>query len=697
MEKPLDNTNTTPLWVPSEDVKQQANVTHYMQWLAKGEMATTRVRHYYDTQSRRTAPPNRHHSSGAPLWSPSPFTTREELWEWSVSDQDAFWASIWDYFHMKTSHPYTAVLAKRTMPGAQWFPGALLNYAEHVFRNATPDRPALMVRSERHEMREVSWDELRLKVGAVARALRAMGIERGDRVVAYMGNIPETLIAFLACASIGAIWSSCSPDFGTSSVIDRFKQIEPRVLFAVDGYQYGGKKFDRRPIVAELQQSLPSLEKTVLVPYLFGDAEPIAENLAHTIAWQEVLSQPAEISFAQVPFDHPLWVLYSSGTTGLPKAIVQGHGGILLEHLKSLALDMNLKTDDRFFWYTTTGWMMWNLLIGGLLVGSTVLLYDGSPAYPDIGTLWKFAQDSGMTFFGTSAGYIASCMKAAIEPGKMYDLHTLRGLGSTGSPLPPEGFLWVYEKVKRDIWLASVSGGTDVCSAFVGGSILLPVYAGELQCRALGARVEAYDEGGHPLTNEVGELVITAPMPSMPLFFWNDVDNKRYLESYFEMYPGVWRHGDWIRITPSGGAVIYGRSDSTINRMGIRMGSSEIYRIVEGFHEILDSLIIGVELPGGKYYMPLFVVLREGVQLDDKLKASIKDQLRRNVSPHHVPDEILVIQDVPRTLSGKKLEVPVKKLLLGFPIEKAISMDAMGNPDSIKYFIEFADKAEALR
>ena len=663
MEKPLDN--VTPLWVPSEEVKQQANITHYMQWLAKEKGLN--------------------------------FTTREELWEWSVSDLDAFWASVWDYFHIQASHPYTAVLAKRTMPGAQWFPGSTLNYAEHVFRNATSERPALMVRSERHEMREVSWDELRQKVGAVAHALRAMGVQRGDRVVAYMGNIPETLIAFLACASMGAIWSSCSPDFGTSSVIDRFKQIEPRVLFAVDGYQYGGKKFDRRPIVAELQQSLPTLEKTVLVPYMFGDVEPVPENLANIVTWQEVLAQPAEISFEQVPFDHPLWVLYSSGTTGLPKAIVQGHGGILIEHLKSLALEMNLKTDDRFFWYTTTGWMMWNLLIGGLLVGSTVLLYDGSPAYPDIGTLWKFAQDSGMTFFGTSAGFIASCMKAGIEPGKEYDLHTLRGLGSTGSPLPPEGFLWVYEKVKRDIWLASVSGGTDVCSAFVGGSVLLPVYAGELQCRSLGARVEAYDEEGHPLINEVGELVITEPMPSMPLFFWNDPDNKRYLESYFEMYPGIWRHGDWIRITPSGSAVIYGRSDSTINRMGIRMGSSEIYRIVEGFPEILDSLIIGVELPGGKYYMPLFVVLREGVQLDDKLKASIKDQLRRNVSPHHVPDEILVVQDVPRTLSGKKLEVPVKKLLLGFPIEKAISMDAMGNPDSIKYFIEFASKAEALR
>lgn len=665
MQTPLDNANTVPLWVPSEEVKQQANVTHYMQWLAK--------------------------EKGLNL------TTREELWQWSVSDQDAFWASVWDYFHIQASHPYTAVLAKRTMPGAQWFSGATLNYAEHVFRNATSDHPALLFRSERHEMREVSWGELRQKVGTVAHALRTMGVQRGDRVVAYMGNIPETLIAFLACASIGATWSSCSPDFGTSSVIDRFKQIEPRVLFAVDGYQYGGKKFDRRSIVAELQQSLPSLEQTVFVPYLFDEAEAIPENLVNTVSWQEMLAQPAEIIFEQVPFDHPLWVLYSSGTTGLPKPIVQGQGGILLEHIKSLSLDMNLKTSDRFFWFTTTGWMMWNLLIGGLLVGSTVLLYDGSPGYPDIGTLWKFAQDSSMTFFGTSAGFITSCMKAGIEPGKTYDLHTLHGLGSTGSPLPPEGFLWVYEHVKRDIWLASVSGGTDVCSAFVGGSVLLPVNVGELQCRSLGARVEAYDEDGHPVIDAVGELVITAPTPSMPLFFWNDTDNKRYKESYFEMYPGIWRHGDWIRITPRGSAVIYGRSDSTINRMGIRMGSSEIYRVVEGFPEILDSLIIGVELPGGKYYMPLFVVLREGVQLDDALKASIKDQLRRHVSPHHVPDEVLVIQDVPRTLSGKKLEVPVKKLLMGFPIEKAVSMDAMSNPDSIQYFIEFAGTADALR
>ncbi len=581
------------------------------------------------------------------------------------------------------------------MPGASWFSGAELNYAEHVFRNASSERPALLFRSERHTLREVSWNELATKVGAIAHALRELGVQRGDRVVAYMPNVPETLIAFLACASIGATWSSCAPDFGTSTVVDRFKQIEPKVLFAVDGYQYAGKTFDRRPAVVELQQALPTVEKTVLFPYLFGETEPV--TLANTVAWSELLTHPAPLQFEQVPFGHPLWVLYSSGTTGLPKAIVQGHGGILIEHLKSISLELDVKEGDRFFWFTTTGWMMWNLVIGGLLVGATVLMYDGSPGYPDMGTLWKFAEDTGMTLFGTSAGFITACMKAGITPGKTYNLSKIREIGSTGSPLPPEGFHWIYEHVKSDVWLASMSGGTDVCSGFVGGSILQPVYEGEIQARGLGSKVESFDEQGQPLIDEVGELVITEPMPSMPLFFWNDEGGKRYLDSYFEMYPGVWRHGDWIRITPTGSLVIYGRSDSTINRMGIRMGSSEIYRVVEGFPEILDSLIIGVELPGAKYYMPLFVVMREGVALDDSLKARIKEQLRRHVSPHHVPDEILQVAEVPRTLSGKKLEVPVKKLFLGMPVEKAVSVDAMANPQAIQYFIDLAKEKDLLK
>jgi acetoacetyl-CoA synthetase len=653
-----------PLWQPSEGLKQQANVTKYMHWLF------TQKGLYFQAQ--------------------------QELWQWSATKIEDFWASIWEYFEIKASKPYTTVLTERKMPGATWFPGAELNFAEHVFRNTTNERPALLFRSERHALVEVSWSELYQKVAAVARGLRALGVQRGDRVVAYMPNIPETAIAFLACASIGAVWSSCSPDFGTTSVIDRFKQIEPKVLFAVDGYQYNGRAFDRRTIIAELQTYLPTVQKTVLVPYLLPPEEATAANLANVISWDALLdsgdTDNAEIVFEQVPFDHPLWVLYSSGTTGLPKAIVQGHGGILLEHLKTLILDMNFQAGDRFFWFTTTGWMMWNLLLSGLLAQTVVLLYDGSPAYPDMETLWKYAQDAGMTFLGASAGYIASCMKAGIEPGAKYDLSKLKGLGSTGSPLPPEGFQWVYEHIKPDIWLASISGGTDVCSAFVGGSVLLPVYAGELQTRMLGASVESFDEQGQAVVDDVGELVLTQPMPSMPLFFWNDPGNKRYLESYFSMYPGVWRHGDWIKITPAGSAIIYGRSDSTINRMGIRMGSSEIYRIVEGLPEILDSLVIGVELPGGKYYMPLFVVLREGIALDDALKARIKEQVRRNVSPHHVPDEILAIPEVPRTLSGKKLEVPVKKLFMGIPVEKAASMDALANPGSLQYFIDQANK-----
>ena len=656
METPMKD--GTLLWEPSEETKQKSTLTRYMQWLES-------------TKGLK-------------------FHTQEELWEWSVDKLEDFWASLWDFFEIKASQPYSKVLDERKMPGAHWFAGAELNYAEHVFRNASTNHPAAIFQSERQPLTELAWDELRQKVGSISNALRSMGVQRGDRVVAYMPNISETLIAFLACASIGATWSSCSPDFGTSSVIDRFKQIEPTILFAVDGYQYNGKPMNRLPIISELQAALPTLKKTVLVPYLNEGAS--AEDLKDAVLWQEQLKSSSELIFEQVPFEHPLWVLYSSGTTGLPKAIVQGQGSILLEHLKGLALGFDLKPDDRFFWYSTTGWMMWNLLVGGLLVGSTILLYDGSAAYPNMGALWKFAQDSGMTFFGTSAAYIASCMKAGIEPGKTYDLSRLRGLGSTGSPLPPEGFQWIYEHVKKDIWLASVSGGTDVCSAFVGGSILLPVHSGELQCRALGAKVEAFDEQGHSIIDEVGELVISEPLPSMPLYFWNDPDGTRYHDSYFDMYPGVWRHGDWIKITPRGSAIIYGRSDSTINRQGIRMGSSEIYRIVESLPEVLDSLIVGIEQAGGKYYMPLFVVLREGVTLDDDLKTRIKGALRKNISPHHVPDEIIAIQEVPRTLSGKKTEVPVKKLFMGIPVEKAVSKDALSNQQSIEYFIEFTSK-----
>ncbi|MDQ4083536.1 MAG: acetoacetate--CoA ligase, partial [Actinomycetota bacterium] len=618
-------TEGTLLWEPSEEFKENANISRYMEWLEKEKGLS--------------------------------FDDYGELWEWSVTELEEFWASIWEYSDVRASKPYTRVLSGREMPGAKWFEGAELNYAEHVFRNAKEDEPAVLHQSELRPLSETSWRELEGKVGALAEGLKGLGVERGDRVVAYLPNVPEALIAFLACASLGAVWSSCSPDFGVGSVVDRFAQIEPKVLLAVDGYRYGGKDFDRTEVAARLQEEIPALEKTVVLPYL--TEEPDTSALENVVFWDELLSgnEGAELAFEQVPFDHPLWVLYSSGTTGLPKAIVQGHGGILLEHLKKIHLHIDLKPEDRFFWFTTTGWMMWNLLVSGLLSGSTILTYDGNPGYPDMNALWEFTQETAMTCFGTSAGYLTSCMKAGIEPGRNFDLSALKSIGSTGSPLPPEGFDWIYENVKRDLWLFSTSGGTDLCTAFVGGVPLLPVRSGELQARSLGAKVEAYNEEGNSLVDEVGELVITEPMPSMPLYLWNDPEGERLRESYFDKYPGVWRHGDWIKIKPEGSAIIYGRSDSTINRGGVRMGTSEIYRAVDTVEEVQDSLVIDIQKQNGEAYMPLFVVLEEGAELDEDLVGKIKKSIRETTSPRHVPDEIQAVPDVPRTLNGKKLEV----------------------------------------
>ena len=646
------------LWDPPENLRDRARMTEFLAWL-RSERGL-RLDGY------------------------------DELWRWSVDDLEGFWSAIWEFFDVQADGDPVPALGNSEMPGAEWFPGTRLNYAEHVFAGKDDSETAILHASELRDLDELRWGELRNQVAMVAAALRGLGVERGDRVVAYLPNVPEAIVAFIATASIGAIWSSCSPDFGARSVVDRFAQIEPKVLLAVDGYRYGGRDFDRMEVVADLERAMPSLANTVLVPSLDPDVDP--GRLRGGIRWRELeeAGSGAELDFERVPFAHPLWVLYSSGTTGLPKAIVQGHGGILLEHLKKLHLHVDAHTGDRLFWFTTTGWMMWNFIVSGLLTRAAIVLYDGNPGHPDMGVLWDLAERAGITMFGTSAAYIAACMKDGVVPGEGRDLSRLKAVGSTGSPLSPEGFDWVYEQLGDDTWLFSTSGGTDLCTAFVGGVPLLPVYRGELQARALGAAVEAWDEDGNPVVGEVGELVVTRPMPSMPVFFWGDPDGSRYRASYFDHYPGVWRHGDWIEITPRGTAIIYGRSDSTINRGGIRMGTSEIYRAVLSLDEVLDALVVDVPRPGTDGWMPLFVVLREGAELDDELRAEIARRIRESCSPRHVPDEVFAIPEVPRTLSNKVLEVPVKRILMGTPPEEAASRDSLANPAALDWFVDLA-------
>jgi acetoacetyl-CoA synthetase len=614
----------------------------------------------------------------------------QALWRWSVDDLEAFWGAFAAFGGVRFGRPPDRVLAGAGMPGARWFPGATLNYAEHALRPATgggDDDLAVVFHREDGLEERLTYGELRARVAAARAGLVELGVRAGDRVVALAPNCPHALVAFLAAASLGATWSSCSPDFGARAVADRFAQIAPTVLIAVEGYRYQGRVFDVRPTVERLRRDIPSLRATVLIDYLGGGT-----TLPGAVGWTELLDAHAgaELAFAQVPFDHPLWVLYTSGTTGLPKGIVQGHGGIVVEHLKMLRLHCDLGPGERFFWFTTTGWMMWNFLISGLLVGTTIVLFDGSPGHPDLGALWRLAEQHRISYFGTSAPYLQSCLKEGLRPGHDLDLSALRAVGSTGAPLSPEGFRWVADAIGRHVQVASVSGGTDLCTGFVGSAPEVPVWLGELSCRVLGAAVAAFDEGGHEVLDEVGELVITKPMPSMPVFFWNDPDGSRLREAYFDTYPGVWRHGDWIRITSRGSAVIYGRSDSTLNRGGVRMGTSEFYRVVEGFPEVADSLVIdtsGVGRTDGE--LICFLVLVRGADLAE-VEPKLRAELRSQLSPRHVPNRFVVVDEVPKTLNGKKCEVPVKKILAGMSPDRAVSRDALRNPDALRPFVALA-------
>jgi acetoacetyl-CoA synthetase len=611
------------------------------------------------------------------------------LHAWSVTDLEGFWSAVAEFLGVRFHDRPTAVLGRQEMPGAEWFPGATLNYAEHALTDA-PGRAdgdlAIVFEREDGTEREVTHGELRDLVARARAGLVRLGVGRGDRVVALAPNCVETLVMFLATASLGAVWSACSPDFGTRAVHDRFSQIEPAVLLAVDGYVYGGKRYDVRPNLDTLRDQLPTLRATVLVPYLDADA-----TLEGALSWAELTASHEPLAFEPVPFDHPLWVLYSSGTTGLPKGIVHGHGGIVLEHLKALRLQMELGPGERFLWFTTTGWMMWNFLIGGLLVGATIVLFDGNPGHPDLGRLWQLAERRRVTYFGTSAPFIQASLKAGLRPRDRYDLGSLRAIGSTGAPLSPEGFRWVGDAVGGNVQICSVSGGTDVCAAFVASAPNVPVWLGELSCAALGAAVVSYDEKGQELVDEVGELVITRPMPSMPVAFWNDPDGTRLREAYFDEFPGVWRHGDWVRRTPRGSFVIYGRSDSTLNRGGVRMGTADFYAVVEGFEQVTDSLVIDTTELGARDEGALlcFLVLAPGVALED-VEPGLRKALRTELSPRHVPDRFIVVDAVPRTLNGKKCEVPVKKILAGVAPDRAVSRGALQNPDALAPFLALA-------
>jgi acetoacetyl-CoA synthetase len=644
------------LWTPGPDWIGQANITRFIGWLGR---------------ERGLA-----------------FGDYDSLWRWSVTDLDGFWQAVWDFCGVQASVPPTAVLGDRAMPGADWFPGARLNYAEHVLRNERPGTDALLYKSETTPLAVLSWDSLAASVRVLATRLRAMGVRPGDRVASCLPNIPQTVIAMLAATSVGAIWTSCSPDFGWRGTVDRFRQVAPRVLFCTDGYRYGGKEHDRGAEVAQVIAALPSLEQVIAVP------GPSGSVVSGALAWDNVLGGPAvaaeEFWFEQVPFGHPLWILFSSGTTGLPKAITHSHGGILIEQLKLQTFHMDLRVGDRMFFHTTTGWMMWNFLVSSLLLGVRPLLYDGNPAWPRPDALWEMAQDASVTFFGASPAYVTLLSQAGVVPREKYDLSALRTVMLAGSPVSAECGAWFYRNVAENLWLCTGSGGTDICSGFVGGAPTLPVYAGEIQARHLGVAAYAFNSRGEPVTGEVGEMVITQPLPSMPVRLWNDEDGRLYRDTYFADFPGIWRQGDFFKVNERGGCFVLGRSDATLNRHGIRIGTAEIYAALEPVEEVADALIVNLDLPGGGFFMPLFVRLAEGVVLDEALQRKIAERLRTEYTPRHVPDRIIQVPQIPATLTGKKMEVPVRKILLGTPPDQAANRNAMANPESLDAFAEYA-------
>lgn len=637
-------------WTPDEVTLADANLTRFIAWLAE-----TGRGEYGDYQ---------------------------ELWTRSVEDIDWFWDAVWHFFDVRSDTPPRAVLGNREMPGAEWFPGATINYAGEVFRHATDARPAVIAVGEDGSV-EWSWARLQRETAAFAAYLRGLGVGPGDRVVGYLPNVAEAVVAALAAAAVGAVWAVCNQDVSVDGVIARLGQVEPLVLVASDGSVYGGKRIDRRAELDAIRRGIPTLHTTVLVPRLGLDAP------GDVVPWADAVESDAALDITPVPFAQPLWVLFSSGTTGKPKGIVHGHGGVLLEHLKYLSLQLDLHPGDRFLWYSSTSWMMWNLLVSGLLVDSTIVLYDGSPTHLTTDGLWRVAAETGVTVLGAGAGYLLACAKEDVRPGASYPLDAVRAVGSTGSPLPASGFRWVQQGLGRPVAVVSMSGGTDVCTAFIGGCPIVPVRAGELSNLCLGAAIEAWAGEGRPVIGEEGELVVTKPMPSMPVFFWKDDDGSRYRAAYFDKYPGVWCHGDWITITDRGSVVVHGRSDATLNRLGVRMGSAEIYSAVERMPEVQDCLVVGVEQDDGGYWMPLFVHLASGAELDDDLRSRIVAEIRQHASPRHVPDDILAVSGIPRTLTGKRLEIPIKRILLGAAPDQAVQQSSIDKPELLEAFVAY--------